>query len=329
MVLSILCCVVLCCVHLYLGGPWQACQGAQGLQAASWGRCAVGSLPSHTPNPVPPPFQGAAAGTEERCQAGRRAKGAGEPCGRADQAAGAGAEGGGRAGRRPGGQRCVPPLRLLFQPAPASGCCCMQLRVTERGKGCSSCPAAAFCSPRPPPLPPQPAPFTCLCLLPPPGLVFTNVAEFARTIQIKEEPAAAAADAPGGGQQPDESQGPAAVKQEEGGAEEEDNYGLGEAPMETEQEAEGKGEPGALHTAGQTGSARCPSLGRPSPRSTLPLSPRFLVPQGSLRRQAPPCLLPAAPDLPLVRHLCSAPLQAQTACGPGGCPLELRRRRRR
>lgn len=60
--------------------------------------------------------------------------------------------------------------------------------------------------------------------------MFTDVAEFARTIHVKEEPgagdeqegAAAAAEAA------------AAVKQE-GGSQEEENYGLGEEAMETDQ----------------------------------------------------------------------------------------------
>lgn len=60
--------------------------------------------------------------------------------------------------------------------------------------------------------------------------MFTDVAEFARTIHVKEEPGAG-----------DEQEGAAAaaaaaaaVKQE-GGGQEEENYGLGEEAMETDQ----------------------------------------------------------------------------------------------
>lgn len=61
--------------------------------------------------------------------------------------------------------------------------------------------------------------------------MFTDVAEFARTIHVKEEPGAG-----------DEQEGAAAaaaaaaaaVKQE-GGSQEEENYGLGEEAMETDQ----------------------------------------------------------------------------------------------
>ncbi|PRW60335.1 SART-1 family DOT2 [Chlorella sorokiniana] len=67
------------------------------------------------------------------------------------------------------------------------------------------------------------------------GLVFTDVAEFARTIHVKEEPS--------GGGAPEgaaaAAAGAAAVKQE--GAEEE-NYGLGEEAMETDQPAAAGGD---------------------------------------------------------------------------------------
>ena len=66
-----------------------------------------------------------------------------------------------------------------------------------------------------------------LCLA---GLVFTDVAEFARTIHVKEEPGAAGGGAP-------EGAAAAPVKQEGGGggAEEEENYGLGDEAMETDE----------------------------------------------------------------------------------------------
>jgi len=64
--------------------------------------------------------------------------------------------------------------------------------------------------------------------------VFTDVAEFARTIHVKEEPGAAGGGAP-------EGAAAAPVKQEGGGgAEEEENYGLGDEAMETDEPGEGR-----------------------------------------------------------------------------------------
>ncbi|KAI7842246.1 hypothetical protein COHA_003887, partial [Chlorella ohadii] len=69
------------------------------------------------------------------------------------------------------------------------------------------------------------------------GLVFTDVAEFARTIHVKEEPGAAGGGAP-------EGAAAAPVKQEGGGggAEEEENYGLGDEAMETDEPAAAGGD---------------------------------------------------------------------------------------
>lgn len=93
--------------------------------------------------------------------------------------------------------------------------------------------------------------------------MFTDVAEFARTIHVKEEPAeaagAAAADARGGKQQDAAAAAAAALKQEpkEEAEEEEANYGLGEDAMDTDEAPGAPWGGGRLGVGGQGWACAC------------------------------------------------------------------------